>query len=104
LGGLTAITGLAGAALLPRTTAAVRALLLSWLAATAVFALLDQAVGDSVRWYYLGAVPVALLAGRFFSLLVARRGPARLITGLLVAAMLLQMLTYWVGLIYTRYH
>jgi hypothetical protein len=104
LGGLTAITGLAGAALLPRTTTAMRALLLSWLAATAVFALLDRAVGDSVRWYYLGAVPVALLAGRFLSLLVARRGPARWITGLLVAAMLLQMLTYWVGLIYTRYH
>ncbi|HST05781.1 MAG TPA: hypothetical protein VLQ48_13730 [Chloroflexia bacterium] len=104
LGGLTAITGLAGVALLPRTMAAVRALLLSWLAATLVFALLDQAVGDSVRWYYLGAVPLALLAGRFLSLLAARRGPARLITALLVAVTLLQMLTYWVGLIYTRYH
>jgi hypothetical protein len=104
VGGVTAITGLVGAALLSRTGSAVRALLFSWLAASLVFALLDQVVGDSVRWYYLGAAPVALVAGRFLSLLVARRGPTRLLTALLIAAMLLQMLTYWVGLIYTRYH
>lgn len=98
------ITAVAGTALFSRASSAVRALLFSWLAAGLVFALLDQVVGDSVRWYCLAAAPVALVAGRFLSLLSARSAPARLLTTLLVAAMLLQMLTFWLGLIYTRYH
>lgn len=98
------LTAVAGTALFPRASSTVRALLFSWLASGLVFALLDQVVGDSVRWYYLAAAPVALVAGRFLSLLGARSAPARWFTTLVVAAMLLQMLTFWLGLIYTRYH
>lgn len=98
------ITAAAGTALFPRVSGTVRALLLSWLVAGLVFALLDQVVGDSVRWYYLAAAPVALVSGRFLSLLGARSAPARWLTTLVVAAMLLQMLTFWLGVIYTRYH
>jgi hypothetical protein len=104
VGWLPAITGVAGSALLARTNTAARALLFSWLAAGLVFALLDQVVGDSVRWYYLVAAPVALVAGRFLYLLGARSITARWLTTLVVAAMLLQMLTFWLGVIYTRYH
>lgn len=98
------VTGASGLALTSRIKPAVRALLVSWLLAVALFALLDQVVGDSVRWYYLGAAPVALLSGRYLGLLAARGAWARLLAGLVVLSMFLYMLTFWVGLIFTRYH
>ena len=60
--------------MLGRLSAAARALLVSWLLAAALFALLDQVVGDSVRWYYLGAVPASLLAGGFLFFLILVSG------------------------------
>jgi hypothetical protein len=104
MGGLAMIAGAFGAGLAWHVSAPVRALLASWVLAAAVFALLDQVVGDSVRWYYLGAAPVSLLAGRFMGSLSGRRSWARALVVLILAAMALYMLDFWVNLIYTRYH
>lgn len=94
-----------GSASAGRGTTGSRALLGAWLGASLLFALLDQIVGDAVRWYYLAAAPVSLLAGRYLSLLWVRARPARLLTGLVVTAMLFQLLAFWVGeLIFSRYH
>jgi hypothetical protein len=76
-----------------------------WLVASGLFALLDQMLGDTVRWYYLAAAPLALFAGRFLASLVGRRGAARALAVLVVASAALEFLTFWVGdLILTRYH
>jgi hypothetical protein len=104
IGGLMVIVGAFGAALLRHVNAPARALLGSWLVATIIFALLDQVVSDSVRWYYLGAAPMALLAGCFLTGLLARGIWARTLTLLVLSGMALYMLVFWVGLIYTRYH
>lgn len=94
-----------GAALENNVSSPAGALLFSWLAAGALFALLDQAVGDALRWYYLAAAAVSLAVGQFMSRLWARGGRARLFIRLALVAMLMQSLTYWVGnLIFTRYH
>ncbi len=103
-GGLLVIPAGFGSAFLSRLPAAARALLYSWLGAALIFALLDRVVGDSVRWYYLAAAPIALLAGRFLALLIARRKWASRLAALALSAALLQMLTFWIDLIYTRYH
>ncbi|MEA2575709.1 MAG: hypothetical protein QOH93_3007 [Chloroflexia bacterium] len=77
----------------------------SWLAIGALFALLDQALGDAIRWYYLVAAAVALLAGRMLGLLGQRGRPARWLAVLLLAAMTWQLLHTWVGdMIFYRYH
>jgi hypothetical protein len=77
----------------------------SWLAVGALFALLDQAVGDAVRWYYLVAAAVALLAGRLLGLLAGRGRLGRWFVALLLAAILWQLLNTWVGdMIFYRYH
>jgi hypothetical protein len=104
MGGLMLVAGAFGAGLLSRIASPARALLACWLVATLVFALLDQVVGDSVRWYYLGAAPVALAAARFMALLRAHGSWAQKLTLLVLSAMALYMLVFWVGLIYTRYH
>lgn len=103
-GGLLVLTGGFGAALLPGKKLGVRALLVSWLGAALVFAMLDRVLGDSVRWYYLAAAPLALLAGRFLALLGMRKGWASKLAILVLAAALLQMIQFWVDLIYVRYH
>jgi hypothetical protein len=104
MGGLLVITAAFGAGLAWHISAPARALLASWLLATVVFALLDQVVGDSVRWYYLGAAPVGLLAGRFMGSLSGRGSRSRMLVTLVLGAMALYMLVFWVNLIYTRYH
>ena len=104
MGVVPLFTGAAGTllVLLPR---AARALLFSWLVAGAIFFALDQAVGDAIRWYYLVAAPIALVAGRYLALLSWRGRASKLLTVLLLAAMLMQLLYFWVGdLIFTRYH
>lgn len=101
LGGAAGVLGLA-----PMSRAA-RAWLGSWLLVTALFALLDQALGDTVRWYYLGAAALALLAGRYLAVLTASvpTRPARWFVTLVLLAMLWQLLYIWVGdLIFFRYH
>ncbi len=82
-----------------------RALILAWLGAAALFLLLDQTLGDAVRWYYLAAAVIALLAGRFLAALSAKGRAAQVLVGLVLSIMLLYLLTTWVGdLIFTRYH
>lgn len=103
-GGLLVILAGFGGGLLSRRVGAARWLLFSWLAATMVFALLDRVVGDSVRWYYLGAAPLALFAARFLASLGVRHRWSRAFVALAIVAALLQMLTFWIDLIYTRYH
>lgn len=77
----------------------------SWLGIGALFALLDQVLGDAIRWYYLVAAGVALLVGRFLGLVGARGRLGRWLVALLIAAMLWQLLNTWVGdMIFYRYH
>jgi hypothetical protein len=104
VGGLAVISGAAGVVGLSRTSSAARALLWCWLLAALIFALLDQVVGDSVRWYYMAAAPVSLLAGRFLTALVVRVGVARTLAWIVLGAMALNMLVFWTGLIFLRYH
>jgi hypothetical protein len=100
----TALGGLAVAR--PRRGAG--ALLGSWLLMTGLFALLDQWLGDAIRWYYLGAAALALLSGRYLGLIAARGRANRwvwLLAWLVVLAMLWHLLYIWVGdLIFSRYH
>jgi hypothetical protein len=81
-----------------------RALVGAWLAASLVFAVLDQVVGDAVRWYYMAAAPLALAAAVFLRRLDARRTSGRGLAVLVIAAMSWYALTFWVNLIFTRYH
>jgi hypothetical protein len=77
----------------------------AWLVVGVVFALLDQVLGDAIRWYYMVAAAVALLGGRTLGLLAARGRIGRWLAALLVAAMLWQLLNTWVGdMIFYRYH
>jgi 4-amino-4-deoxy-L-arabinose transferase-like glycosyltransferase len=81
------------------------ALLLSWLGASALFLLLDQTLGDAVRWYYLAAAAIALLAGRFLARLSSKGRAGWLLLGLVLSLLLFQLLGTWVGdQIFTRYH
>jgi 4-amino-4-deoxy-L-arabinose transferase-like glycosyltransferase len=81
------------------------ALLVSWLGAAVLFLLLDQTLGDAVRWYYLAAAAVALLAGRFLSHLTSKGRLGWLLVGLVLSLVLFQLLGTWVGdQIFTRYH
>jgi hypothetical protein len=105
IGFLQAACGIFGAALLGGIGVASRALLLCWLGATALFALLDQTLGDAIRWYYLGAAGIALLAGRFLGLLLWRGRAARWLVALSLMMILVHLLGFWVGdLIMSRYH
>ncbi len=82
-----------------------RNLLFAWIGAAGFFFVLDQALGDAIRWYYLAAAPLSLLAGRFLGLLTGRGRVARTLVAFCFAVMLLQLLYIWVGdLIFTRYH
>jgi hypothetical protein len=77
----------------------------SWLAVGGLFALLDQALGDAIRWYYLVAAALALLSGRLLGLMGQRGRLARWFVTLLLAAMTWQLLNTWVGdMIFYRYH
>jgi hypothetical protein len=77
----------------------------AWLAVGAVCALLDQALGDAIRWYYMVAGAVALLGGRLLGLLAERGRVGRWLASLLFAALLWQLLNTWVGdMIFYRYH
>lgn len=77
----------------------------TWLVVGVVFALLDQALGDAIRWYYMVAAAVSLLAGRTLGLLAKRGRIGRWLAALLVAALLWQLLNTWVGdMIFYRYH
>jgi hypothetical protein len=107
--GLTAgagsLLGLSGSSRLTRLVPPYAALLASWLLASLVFAALDKVVGDTIRWSYMAAAPLALLASRFLARLFVRGRLARILIALIVTSVLLNTLTYWVGeLIFTRYH
>ncbi len=105
IGQLPVITATCGATQAVSLKGTARALLVSWLVAAAAFALLDQTLGDTIRWYYLGAAPVALLAGRYLGLLSQRGKVAQLLAAFSLLVMLFYVLTFWVGdLIFTRYH
>ena len=105
LGPSVVLGALAGLLPLRAIGANVRALLFAWLGAGLVFALLDRALGDTVRWYYLAGAPLALLAGRFFGSLALRTRPGRVLSGLVLSVILFQTLVFWIGeLIFTRYH
>ena len=87
------------------TAPAYAGLLGAWVAAALLFGALDRVVGDTVRWAYLGAGAVALLAGRFLAVLLPVGNAARLLIGLVLAAVLWYTLLYWVGdLVFTHYH
>lgn len=107
VGTASLLLGISGVLCLGRLNSAARAWLGSWLFVACLFALLDQALGDTIRWYYLGAAALALLAGRFLGLLssfVTTR-PARMLAAMLLIVMLWQLLFIWVGdLIFLRYH
>lgn len=80
-------------------------LLACWLLAALVFAALDRVVGDAVRWAYLAAAPLALLAGRFLASTHSRGRAGRPFTVLAFASILWSTLTFWIGdLIFTHYH
>ncbi len=99
------LTGIWGFFMIGRLPAQARNLLIAWLAAAGFFFLLDQALGDAIRWYYLAAAPLSLLAGRFFGLVAARGRGARTLVAFSFVVMLVQLLYIWVGdLIFTRYH
>jgi hypothetical protein len=104
IGFQTFLPALVGA-FLPVRHAAVRALLNAWLLSVAFFFVVDQALGDAVRWYFLAAAPVALLAGRYLGEVAGRSRTGVALTALLVTAALWHLLQIWVGdLIFTRYH
>jgi hypothetical protein len=104
LGFETFLPAIAGA-LLPIRHSGGRALLTAWLIAAALFFLLDQALGDSVRWYFLAAAPLALLSGRYLNKIAARGRVGTILTALVVTAALWHLMQIWVGeLIFTRYH
>ena len=100
----TVISGLTGLAGMRSVRSGAVALIGAWLIAALVFAVLDQLLGDAVRWYYMAAVPLALAAGLFLSGLTLRRAVGRALALLVLAAMSWQALTFWIGLIFTRYH
>ncbi len=105
LGTLAALCALFGVLLPGNLGISARALLWAWLLASGVFALLDQALGDSIRWSYLAAAAVALVAGRFLASLALRSPVGRALVALTVTVMLWQLLYFWVGYaIFTRYH
>jgi hypothetical protein len=104
VGWLSVVTGLGGLAYAGRGSGGARALVGSALAAALVFAALDQMLGDAVRWYYMAAVPLALPAGIFFAQLARRRARGLALGLLVIAAMSWHALTFWIELIFTRYH
>jgi hypothetical protein len=80
-------------------------LLASWLAASGFFFLLDQTLGDAIRWFYLAAAPVSLLAGRYLAHLTAKGRSGVVLAGLVLSVMTWNLLVVWIGeLIFTRYH
>ncbi|HUP27382.1 MAG TPA: hypothetical protein VM409_03030, partial [Chloroflexia bacterium] len=92
-------------ALTGRLPMSTRHLLASWLAASGIFFILDQTLGDAIRWYYLAAAPIAFLGALYLSRLALRGKAARLLCMLALASALLHVLDIWVGdLIFTRYH
>jgi hypothetical protein len=103
LGWPTVITGLAGLAGVRGGRSGAVALIGAWLVAALVFAVLDQLMGDAVRWYYMAAVPLALPAGLFLSGLTRRWAAGRALALLMLAAMSWQAITFWIDLIFTRY-
>jgi hypothetical protein len=104
VGWLVVIAGAAGLAGSRRIPSGARALVGAALAAALVFAVLDQVVGDAVRWYYVAAIPLALPAGAFLARLAGRRTTGLGLALLVLGTMFWQALTFWVNLIYTRYH
>ncbi|MBF6611936.1 MAG: hypothetical protein IVW55_02280 [Chloroflexi bacterium] len=105
LGTPAALCALFGLLLPGKPGSSPRALLLAWLLASGIFALLDQALGDSIRWSYLAAAAVTLVGGRFLALLASRNRLGRTLVALTITVMLLQLLYFWVGYaIFTRYH
>jgi hypothetical protein len=102
---LPIMAGVGGLFVMDRYPEQARNLIVAWLGAAGFFFLLDQALGDTIRWYYLAAAPISLLAGRFLGLVAAKGRSAVTLVGFCFAVMLLQLLYIWVGdLIFTRYH
>jgi hypothetical protein len=104
---LGAVAGL-GALLAAQTRPVPRRLLATWIGAAlgagAIFAALDQAVGDSIR-YPLLLAPWALLGACSSLGLLARRGAAGpLFVAVLAATAAWHLLTRWVDLVLTHYH
>ncbi|HET9495006.1 MAG TPA: hypothetical protein VFR15_12315, partial [Chloroflexia bacterium] len=104
VGWISVISGVGGLAMWGRTAGGARALIGSALAASLVFAALDQLVGDAVRWYYMAAVPLALPAGIYLARLALVRKTGIALALLVAAVMGWQALTFWISLIFTRYH
>jgi hypothetical protein len=104
---LGAFAGL-GAILAAQTRPVPRRLLATWIGAAlgagAIFAALDQAVGDSIRYPLLLAPWAALGAGTFWGLLARRGAAGPLFVAVLAATAAWHLLTRWVDLVLTHYH
>jgi hypothetical protein len=104
---LGAFAGL-GTLLAGQTRRVPRRLFAAWIGAAlgagAIFAALDQAVGDSIRYPLLLAPWAALGAGTFWGLLARRGAAGPLFVALLAATAAWHLLTRWVDLVLTHYH
>ncbi len=109
-GGALALGGAAGLGVVPLALRAreARRLVAAWIGAAllagAIFAALDQTVGDSIRYPLLLAPWVALGAGTFWGLLARRGAAGPLFVALLGATAAWHLLTLWVDLVFTHYH
>jgi hypothetical protein len=104
---LGAFAGL-GTLLAGQTRRVPRRLFAAWIGAAlgagAIFAALDQAVGDSIRYPLLLAPWAALGAGTFWGLLARRGAAGPLFVAVLAATAAWHLLTRWVDLVLTHYH
>jgi hypothetical protein len=104
LGGLVGLASLA----LAQPGGPRRRLVAAWigglLAVGAVFAALDQVVGDSIRYPLLLAPWIALGVGHFWGLLARRGAAGPLFVALLAGAATWQLLLLWLDRIFIRYH
>jgi hypothetical protein len=109
-GGALALAGAAGlGALLAWPLHPVaRRLFAAWIGAAllagALFAALDQTVGDSIRYPLLLAPWIALGAGTFWGLLARRGAAGPLFVAVLCGTAAWHLLTTWVDLVLTHYH
>jgi hypothetical protein len=109
-GGALALGGAAGlgALLVGLRRGAARRLVVAWIGAAlvagAIFAALDQTVGDSIRYPLLLAPWIALGAGTFWGLLARRGAAGPLFVAVLGLTAAWHLLTTWVNLVLTHYH
>jgi hypothetical protein len=109
-GGALALASAAGvgALLVAPARQESRRLIAAWIGAAAIagaiFAALDQTVGDSIRYPLLLAPWAALGAGTFWGLLARRGAAGPLFVALLGLAAAWHLLTLWGNLVLTHYH